>query len=128
MSQKGFFGPQSLDGEKSSRPWLFKKQFNSVHYAMQGQLMPMIGFIYHILLVSLQWEPVQYFNNKIICDLVEEKFKGIISILVRRLCDGYKGFTAFEIKIVFQNAKNINYLKEHNKMSHTSNGSTSSNT
>lgn len=35
-------------------------------------------------LVCLQWEPVQYFNNKIICDLVEEKFKGIISILVRR--------------------------------------------
>lgn len=32
--------------------------------------------------LSLQWEPVQYFNNKIICDLVEEKFKGIISILV----------------------------------------------
>lgn len=35
---------------------------------------------------SVQWEPVQYFNNKIICDLVEEKFKGIISILVRVLC------------------------------------------
>lgn len=34
---------------------------------------------------SVQWEPVQYFNNKIICDLVEEKFKGIISILVCRL-------------------------------------------
>lgn len=33
--------------------------------------------------MCLQWEPVQYFNNKIICDLVEEKFKGIISILVR---------------------------------------------
>lgn len=33
-----------------------------------------------------QWEPVQYFNNKIICDLVEEKFKGIISILVSPLC------------------------------------------
>lgn len=32
-----------------------------------------------------QWEPVQYFNNKIICDLVEEKFKGIISILVSPL-------------------------------------------
>lgn len=32
----------------------------------------------------MQWEPVKYFNNKIICDLVEEKFKGIISILVRR--------------------------------------------
>ena len=35
---------------------------------------------------SVQWEPVQYFNNKIICDLVEEEFKGIISILVRVLC------------------------------------------
>lgn len=25
---------------------------------------------------------MEYFNNKIICDLVEEKFKGIIAILV----------------------------------------------
>lgn len=31
----------------------------------------------------LQWETVQYFDNKIICDLIEEKHKGIISILVR---------------------------------------------
>uniref|UniRef100_A0A670K974 Myosin IC n=1 Tax=Podarcis muralis TaxID=64176 RepID=A0A670K974_PODMU len=30
---------------------------------------------------GIAWEPVQYFNNKIICDLVEEKFKGIISVL-----------------------------------------------
>ncbi|XP_069082199.1 unconventional myosin-Ic isoform X1 [Pleurodeles waltl] len=30
---------------------------------------------------GIAWEPVQYFNNKIICDLVEEKFRGIISIL-----------------------------------------------
>ncbi|XP_019401424.1 PREDICTED: unconventional myosin-Ic isoform X1 [Crocodylus porosus] len=30
---------------------------------------------------GIAWEPVQYFDNKIICDLVEEKFKGIISIL-----------------------------------------------
>lgn len=36
-----------------------------------------------LYVLCLQWEPVQYFNNKIICDLVEEKFKGIISILVR---------------------------------------------
>ncbi|XP_038826853.1 unconventional myosin-Ic-like isoform X3 [Salvelinus namaycush] len=28
-----------------------------------------------------KWESVPYFNNKIICDLVEEKFKGIISVL-----------------------------------------------
>nr|XP_033777294.1 unconventional myosin-Ic isoform X2 [Geotrypetes seraphini] len=30
---------------------------------------------------GIAWEPVQYFNNKIICDLVEEKHKGIISVL-----------------------------------------------
>lgn len=42
--------------------------------------MSVMGLIFS----CLQWEPVQYFNNKIICDLVEEKFKGIISILVRR--------------------------------------------
>lgn len=29
-----------------------------------------------------QWEPVPYFNNKIICDLVEEKHRGIIALLV----------------------------------------------
>uniref|UniRef100_H2YMW8 Myosin motor domain-containing protein n=1 Tax=Ciona savignyi TaxID=51511 RepID=H2YMW8_CIOSA len=29
----------------------------------------------------LQWEPVEYFNNKIICDLVEERHQGIIDIL-----------------------------------------------
>ncbi|KAG9335065.1 hypothetical protein JZ751_005740, partial [Albula glossodonta] len=30
------------------------------------------------------WETVPYFNNKIICDLVEEKHRGIISVLVMR--------------------------------------------
>uniref|UniRef100_A0AAY4CNH4 Uncharacterized protein n=1 Tax=Denticeps clupeoides TaxID=299321 RepID=A0AAY4CNH4_9TELE len=30
---------------------------------------------------GIAWEPVNYFNNKIICDLIEEKHKGIISIL-----------------------------------------------
>uniref|UniRef100_A0A8C9WFX8 Unconventional myosin-Ic n=1 Tax=Scleropages formosus TaxID=113540 RepID=A0A8C9WFX8_SCLFO len=30
---------------------------------------------------GIAWEPVPFFNNKIICDLVEEKFRGIISIL-----------------------------------------------
>uniref|UniRef100_A0A3Q0SBG7 Myosin Ic, paralog a n=1 Tax=Amphilophus citrinellus TaxID=61819 RepID=A0A3Q0SBG7_AMPCI len=30
---------------------------------------------------GIAWEPVQYFDNKIICDLIEEKHKGIISIL-----------------------------------------------
>ncbi|XP_062999815.1 unconventional myosin-Ih isoform X2 [Elgaria multicarinata webbii] len=30
---------------------------------------------------GIEWETVPYFNNKIICDLVEQKHKGIISIL-----------------------------------------------
>ncbi|XP_078478514.1 LOW QUALITY PROTEIN: unconventional myosin-Ic-like, partial [Lampetra planeri] len=30
---------------------------------------------------GIQWETVPYFDNKIICDLIEEKHKGIISIL-----------------------------------------------
>ncbi|KAL0994280.1 hypothetical protein UPYG_G00120170 [Umbra pygmaea] len=30
---------------------------------------------------GISWEPVKYFDNKIICDLVEEKHKGFISIL-----------------------------------------------
>ncbi|XP_049977059.1 unconventional myosin-Ih isoform X1 [Alexandromys fortis] len=30
---------------------------------------------------GIEWEPVQYFNNKIICDLVEERHRGIMSIL-----------------------------------------------
>ncbi|XP_027720908.1 unconventional myosin-Ih [Vombatus ursinus] len=32
-------------------------------------------------LEGIEWEPIQYFNNKVICDLVEEKHRGIISIL-----------------------------------------------
>ncbi|XP_041916381.1 unconventional myosin-Ih isoform X2 [Alosa sapidissima] len=30
---------------------------------------------------GIEWEPVPYFNNKIICDLVEEKHRGMISVL-----------------------------------------------
>lgn len=30
---------------------------------------------------GIEWEPVEYFNNKVICDLVEEKHKGIISLM-----------------------------------------------
>ncbi|KAM4049141.1 unconventional myosin-Ih [Anomaloglossus baeobatrachus] len=30
---------------------------------------------------GIEWEPVQYFDNKIICDLIEEKHKGIIAIM-----------------------------------------------
>lgn len=30
---------------------------------------------------GIQWEPVQYFNNKVICDLIEAKPLGIISVM-----------------------------------------------
>lgn len=30
---------------------------------------------------GIQWQHVEYFNNKIICDLVEQQHKGILSIL-----------------------------------------------
>lgn len=30
---------------------------------------------------GIEWIPIQYFNNKVICDLIEEKHKGIISLL-----------------------------------------------
>lgn len=30
---------------------------------------------------GITWENVQYFNNKVICDLIEEKYKGIISLM-----------------------------------------------
>ncbi|XP_031427045.1 unconventional myosin-Ih [Clupea harengus] len=30
---------------------------------------------------GIGWEPVQFFNNKIICDLVEEKHRGVIAVL-----------------------------------------------
>ncbi len=33
--------------------------------------------------VFTQWERVQYFNNKIICDLVEAKPVGVIALMVK---------------------------------------------
>ncbi|KAJ7416152.1 Unconventional myosin-Ih [Willisornis vidua] len=50
-------------------------------------------------LEGIEWEPIPYFNNKIICDLVEQKHKGIISILVlgsvyqnyAKCCEGGSG-------------------------------------
>ncbi|XP_046992260.1 unconventional myosin IC isoform X1 [Schistocerca americana] len=30
---------------------------------------------------GIEWEPVEYFNNKVICDLIEEKHKGIIALM-----------------------------------------------
>jgi hypothetical protein len=33
-------------------------------------------------LQGIEWEPVAFFDNKIICDMVEERHKGILAILV----------------------------------------------
>ncbi|XP_043474032.1 unconventional myosin IC isoform X3 [Leptopilina heterotoma] len=30
---------------------------------------------------GIEWEHIHYFNNKVICDLIEEKYKGIISLM-----------------------------------------------
>jgi len=38
------------------------------------------------MLWTEQWEPVEYFDNKIICDLVESKPNGIIAIMVSSPC------------------------------------------
>lgn len=42
---------------------------------------------------GIQWEPIEYFDNKIICDLVEEKHKGIIAILVSLSIMNYHVFS-----------------------------------
>ena len=39
----------------------------------------------YVCFFFFQWEPVEYFNNNIICDLVDEKHQGIISVLVSEL-------------------------------------------
>lgn len=31
---------------------------------------------------GIEWNPVEYFNNKIVCDLIEAKPIGILSLLV----------------------------------------------
>jgi len=31
---------------------------------------------------GIEWEPVEYFNNKVICDLIEEKHKGSMICLL----------------------------------------------
>lgn len=35
-----------------------------------------------LCLLCFQWEPVEYFDNKIICDLIEARPMGIIAIMV----------------------------------------------
>uniref|UniRef100_A0A8C1DVS7 Myosin Ic, paralog b n=2 Tax=Cyprinus carpio TaxID=7962 RepID=A0A8C1DVS7_CYPCA len=77
---------------------------------------------------GITWEPVQYFNNKIICDLVEEKFKGIISILdeeclrpgdasditfLEKLEDTVGGFLDKNNDLLFRNLKEAMCMSEN---------------
>lgn len=73
--------------------WVCQDSWPPAHTSLKGQIWYCVCFKVNLaknivwfsfVFPMMQWEPVQYFNNKIICDLVEEKFKGIISILVRR--------------------------------------------
>lgn len=45
-------------------------------------IMMMYSLVIIPLFVCCQWEPVEYFNNKIICDLIEARPMGIIAIMV----------------------------------------------
>lgn len=45
----------------------------------------LLYFFTKLLCECLQWEPVEYFNNKIICDLIEAKPMGIVAIMVNIL-------------------------------------------
>lgn len=60
-----------------------------------------------------QWESVEYFNNKIICDLVEEKFKGIIAILVSLVRPSFLVLTLISACLSVQcNADDVNQDEE----------------
>ena len=49
---------------------------------------------------GIEWEPVQYFNNKIICDLVEAKPIGIISLMVSQSVSQPAGHWRINTRII----------------------------
>jgi len=74
----------------------------------------------------MQWEPVEYFDNKIICDLVESKPNGIIAIMVsnqlvqflRRLISSFTTTAGFPANATHATNLRIYELmqrKEHNE-------------
>jgi hypothetical protein len=70
----------------------------SVH---QNEILRMLwsSIVYYysfIVIVWFQWEPVEYFDNKIICDLVEAKPYGIIALMVNKInCSSNKLFDLY---------------------------------
>ncbi|XP_046681396.1 LOW QUALITY PROTEIN: unconventional myosin IC-like [Homalodisca vitripennis] len=64
---------------------------------------------------GIEWEPVTYFNNKVICDLIEEKHKGIISILDEEcLRPGDPTDASFLVKMT-EKLKTHNHFISHQK-------------
>ncbi|RWS30683.1 unconventional myosin-Ic-like protein [Leptotrombidium deliense] len=69
---------------------------------------------------QIEWEPVSYFNNRVICDLIDEKHKGIISILdeecVRPGDASDKSFLEKLEKVVGHHAHFFTHFTADNKM------------
>uniref|UniRef100_A0A1A9ZS32 Myosin motor domain-containing protein n=1 Tax=Glossina pallidipes TaxID=7398 RepID=A0A1A9ZS32_GLOPL len=60
---------------------------------------------------GIEWIPVEYFDNKVICNLIEEKHKGIISILDEEcLRPGDPTDITFLAKLTDQLANHAHYL------------------
>ena len=57
---------------------------------------------------------MEYFNNKIICDLIEEKHKGIIAVLVRRLI--FILFLQFLLKVIHFVVSKVIHFGSKNRM------------
>lgn len=59
---------------------------------------------------GIQWETIDYFNNKIICDMVEEKHKGVVAILDEEcLRPGDVDDGTFLVRLDAQFAKHAHY-------------------
>lgn len=52
---------------------------------------------------GIEWQHVDYFNNKIICDLVEEPHKGVLAVLDEACLVVGKVTDAVSIKLFFYN-------------------------
>ncbi|XP_055902162.1 unconventional myosin IC isoform X1 [Eupeodes corollae] len=63
---------------------------------------------------GIEWVPVEYFDNKVICNLIEEKYKGIISILDEEcLRPGDPTDLTFLAKLTNQLGNHPHYICHH---------------
>lgn len=59
---------------------------------------------------GIEWEPVAYFNNKIICDLIEEKHKGIIALMDEECL---RPGDSSDLTLIAKMNKNLSYHKHY---------------